>query len=420
MAVTGQPRPPATPATVVWGLGTGRHLRPLLARGPVLVLAIDVPPSAPLALEERLAPDVLVAARTGTLRVVHGSPQVLARAFQACPQAALHVHVPALDAAPEPAQPLARLVARVHAEQRDAARHRARMRTNVTRNAGVLARATPLHTWAGAARGHVALVLAAGPSLPRALPHLAPWYRRGPVIAVDTALPLLVRAGLDPHVAATVDPHPASMRHLDAGVPRTAVCACQPYAHPDVVAAFTRHVAAAPAGDRLWDVLAPRLDLPRVHTCGTVLLYALQIAHTMAPDAVIVAGADFAPLGAWSHAPGTAHATRDVATPACTRDSRGRALATTRALRQFQDAIEATLATTPIPHLFVDGGGAAVRGATMVAPEALATTGPTPGAGTRWHPPVPAPLAPHQVAARTDLIRRMLAQFDSHGRTTHD
>ena len=76
---------------------------------------------------------------------------------------------------------------------------------------------------AGLFRGLPALVLAAGPSLDLALPHLAALRQRLLLVAVDTSLQLCLRQNVEPDFLITVDPQYWNSRYLDWARPRSTV-----------------------------------------------------------------------------------------------------------------------------------------------------------------------------------------------------
>ncbi len=95
---------------------------------------------------------------------------------------------------------------------------------NLTRNAGLLRTAKPVSDLFNIAEGMPALVAAGGPSLDRFLGELPGLAERCIVIAVDTSLKALVRAGVQPDFVVVVDPQYWNSRHLDwVHAPETAV-----------------------------------------------------------------------------------------------------------------------------------------------------------------------------------------------------
>lgn len=401
---------------IVWGLGTGRHLvRFVRNRKRVRVLALDLDAGDATAVEARLSarPALLAAWKRGQLEIVTGPPEQLARSFAAAEGAPVHVHEPALDAAPPSHRRLAATIERISSERASARRHAGRMRANLRANLPTIAASPPMSALAGAARGRAVIVVAAGPSLSRFLPLLERAARTAPTVVVDTALPVCARAGVRVDVAVCVDPHPETTAHFE-GVEPDSVLAYQPFVPPEILRRYARRCVAAPRGDAFWERVAPLLGIPLVDVVGTVLLYALQIAEVCRPDAVLLVGADLALVGGLSHARGCAHARRIDGAPTTTLRADGTRVPTTFALRRFQAAVEAHLARTPIRHFALDGGGATLEGATMID-ERTADDLVTRLAASNGRSDFAAHVAtpPTDPDARRAILEARLAEFDS-------
>jgi hypothetical protein len=406
---------------VVFGLGTGRHLvEPVLRGERLVVFAVDVAPGAPEEVPTRIAgyPEVVAAMERGQLEVVVADVPGVAARFQRLAEASsdaptVDVHLPALDAAPPDLQQLARTVERVHLEHVHGRAVPPRMIENLQRNVEHIARAASLEAVRGLARGFPGFVVAAGPSARAALGFLRTAGRLGPVVAVDTIWPLFATAGLEVDCLATVDPHRESLDHLRGGTRGIDVLAFQPYAMPDLVEASPRRMVALPAGDRLFDACAAELGFPRVQVVGTVLLYALQVAEMMGCSPIVVLGADLAHVGGLTHARGSARARVRIASGATVLDARGEPVPTSRMLLRFHAAIEQHVAGSKTPHWFVDGGGARISGARMVALDRVRAelgprSWPRPAGGLLGHEPGGEGPTPRQ---RELILRRFLAEF---------
>lgn len=402
-------------SVLLWGLGTGRRTRALLREGvTVEVLALDVDPRRPEDAERVVdACELLTAARSaGRLRLVVGAATELAARLAARDvPARMEVDLAALASVPPSARSLARTVERIHLEQADARRHGPRLRANLAENLDAIVSAPSLHALAGASAGRPAFVLAAGPSAASAMSWLGEARRHGPLVAVDTALPLCRRAGVPVDCLVSVDPHPTSAVHLSQGTDDVALLAFQPYCAPAIVDAFPNRVLALPRGDRLCDRAARMLDLPSLPIAETVLLYALQVAAALGCGPIVLVGADFAHVGGRSHAEGTATSRTLGPSGLVVEGTTGAAVPTSSSLLRFLAEVERHVAHTAVPHLAVDGGGAAIDGARRVSSSACA----------RWlqrRPTIPArplaalaPVSPAVAARRrtvwTTLVREM-------------
>lgn len=366
------PSPSSCEHALVWGLGSGRRVRELLRQGlHVEVLALDVDPERPelAAAIVDACPRLRDALAQGRLRVVLGSPSELGARLHAIERDHVQVHVDlaALSAVPPSARTLARTVERIHLEQLDLHRFAARMRSNLRDNVDAMARAGAIDGWRGAATGQPVFVLAAGPSARAAMPLLQTAATRGPVVAVDTALPLCREFDVPVDVLVSVDPHPQSEVHLGRGCDRVGALAFQPFCAPALVRAFETRMLGLPRGDALCDRAALALDLPSFPVAGTVLLYALQVAQLLGAAPVILIGADFAHVGGRTHAEGTA-TSRAIESAGCfVHDTRGAPVPTSSSLQRFHAAIEQHVANAAAPAWYLDGGGAAIAGAHAIA-----------------------------------------------------
>jgi hypothetical protein len=401
---------------LLWGLGTGRKVRALLREGAyVEVLALDVDPARPDDAERVIADcELLTAAREhGRLRVVVGSAADLAaRLCHVEDPARMEVDLAALAGVPAAARSLARTVERIHLERADVRRHGPQMRANLVANLDAMSCAPGLHTLAGTAIGRAAFVVAAGPSAADAISWLPAARAHGPIIAVDTALPLLRGAGVPIDVLVSVDPHAASEVHLSSGTDGVGMLAFQPYCAPQIVRAFSRRVLALPRGDRLCDRAARMSDLPSVPVAGTVLLYALQVAAVLGCDPVVIVGADFAHVGGRSHAVGTATSRTVGPSGLVVADAHGNAVPTSHALLRFLSEIERHVAESPARHVAVDGGGAAIAGTRRVSSAACARWLQVRPAANAGPLAPPLPLAPLAVARRRRVWSALLGEMD--------
>lgn len=403
-------------AVLLWGLGTGRRARALLREGSsVEVLALDIDPSRPEAAERIVGECELLttARRGGRLTVVVGAASELAARL--CTRAVPHrmeVDLGALANVPAAARALARTVERIHLEQADARRHGPQLRANLATNVDAIAAAPSLHAIAGMAAGQPAFVLAAGPSAARGMAWLVEASRHGPIIAVDTALPLCRAANVPVDCLVSVDPHPASADHLWQGTGDVGMLAFQPYCAPAIVDAFPQRVVALPRGDRLCDRATRMLDMASVPIAGTVLLYALQVAAALGCAPIVLVGADFAHVGGRSHAIGTATSRTVGPSGLVVADANGEPVPTSHSLLRFLAEVERHIGESPVQHIAIEGGGAAIAGARRVSHSAFARwlRGRAPARTATLSPP--AALAPGAIARRRRIWSTLLGEFD--------
>jgi hypothetical protein len=148
---------------------------------------------------------------------------------------------------------------------------------------------------AAAMEGIPAFLAAAGPSLDGILPLLPALRERCLIVAVDTALRLLLRAGIDPDFAVVVDPQFWNARHLDhAPAPETRLVA-ESAVYPSVL----RHPFAGaflcgslfPLGRFIEDRVDPKGELG---AGGSVATTAWDFTRLLGPPAIYIAGLDLA------------------------------------------------------------------------------------------------------------------------------
>ena len=77
-----------------------------------------------------------------------------------------------------------------------------------------------------------ALVVSAGPSLKQSLPHLVGIQNKIPIFCPDTSVPILLKAGIRPHVAASKERNTMSVQHFEAINSSEVALACCPVLRP--------------------------------------------------------------------------------------------------------------------------------------------------------------------------------------------
>jgi predicted O-methyltransferase YrrM len=154
------------------------------------------------------------------------------------------------------------------------------------------------------------VLLAAGPSLDRALPVLARHQHEAVLIATDTALRPCLAAGVAPHFCVAVDPSAANGRHLsDLAVPeRTWLCA-EGSLLPEAMAAFGDRLIVFRVGDHApWSWMSTiGLERGVLRAWGSVLTTAFDLATTIGGSPIVFAGADLAYTDARPYCSGTTY-----------------------------------------------------------------------------------------------------------------
>lgn len=166
---------------------------------------------------------------------------------------------------------------------------------NLATNRAVLPKAISIDAVDSLFKDIPALILAGGPSLEDVLPHLQELSRRCLIIAVDTALRAIVRAGVVPDIIAAVDPQYWNTRHLDwcgAGTGHTLILA-ETATHPAVFRRLQGRCIMTrtrfPLGVLFEDAAGLRGEL---RAGGSVATAAWELAYRLGCRPLMAAGLD--------------------------------------------------------------------------------------------------------------------------------
>ncbi|MDR3342150.1 MAG: DUF115 domain-containing protein [Treponema sp.] len=153
--------------------------------------------------------------------------------------------------------------------------------------------------------GHAA-ISAAGPSLDMQLPLLAEKRDQVFLIAVDTSLPSLLQAGLEPDAVVSIDCQHISYYHFMAGLP-VHIPLYLDLASPSVVASRSAHPRFFSGGHPLTRYISRYWrPVPEIDTAGGNVTYAaLSLADSLGAEQVELYGADFAYPQGRTYARGT-------------------------------------------------------------------------------------------------------------------
>lgn len=178
---------------------------------------------------------------------------------------------------------------------------------NLSENFAPLTRARPVARLFHTTPGATALVCGAGPSLTRDLPKLLKIRDRCVVIAVDTALQILLKHGLDPDIVVSVDPQPVNRYYLEGCEDSRALFVVDPttcYASLRLLPPERLYYlwSPFPLAKLFFDALdeAPG----EVAFGGSVSTNAYDLALKMGCRRVLLAGQDLSFTGGLAHAKG--------------------------------------------------------------------------------------------------------------------
>jgi len=215
-----------------------------------------------------------------------------------------------------------------------------------------------------------ALVVAAGPSLEHALPYLKRQRGEARLIAVTTALRVLVRAGILPDLVAAVDPRLELGMHFDD-------LDLQPFhatplvylagVHPAVLDRWPGpRLAAFRAGSRDFADYAP-VRKAELYCSGTVTHAAIDLAQRLGAPEIVLIGVDFCFPEGKAHA-GEAPLREGLAGVGPTAlNGHGRRVASNLALLGYLRDLETYIAAHPeLRFLKVGREGAAIEGASWL------------------------------------------------------
>lgn len=312
---------------VVLGFGLGYHVRALLDRLPasshVIVIESD---AAALSNVARTAMPTLFGEWLLSPRLqllVCRDPAVLplrlAASFSACDALALHLipHVPSMQLVPAffaaamqgirehlPAAAAAHLAGLDATLENDLC--------NVWANLSPAWRGGDIDALKDTCRSRPVIVVSAGPSLTEALPHLPALVGHAVIVATAPTVTVLLAHGIRPDVVVTVDPFHENLAHFVpwVEVPLPLVFYQRAYrgifdhVHSPACAFSMREEEPLP----LKADSRPSIFFPG----GSVAFSALQLAHHMGGNPVVLVGQDFAFAEGRTHASGVDYG-RDVA-----------------------------------------------------------------------------------------------------------
>ena len=186
-----------------------------------------------------------------------------------------------------------------------------RMLFNCLRNLPVILSATPVQSLQARCAGEPAFVVAAGPSLDKNIAELRDARDHGWVIAVDTALGPLRKAGIEPQFIVTFDPSQLNERHFSGWPPLGQTILAF---HPEVYWEIPRNyfgkaktLVLHDGENRLLSELGlspqPGRGVPRGIMTGHL---AFNLAVYLGCDPIVLVGMDlaFPDAGGWTHATG--------------------------------------------------------------------------------------------------------------------
>lgn len=165
---------------------------------------------------------------------------------------------------------------------------------NLARNLGRFVDSRAVGDLTGCLRGVPTLILGAGPSLDRVLPHLPELAERMAIIAVDTALGPCMAQGVEPDFLVVVDPQYWNTRHLDRSTPSRTILISESSTHPRVFELLGRLPtyfcsSLFPLGEYLESAIGAR---GKLGAGGSVSTTAWDFARVIGSSEIVTAGVD--------------------------------------------------------------------------------------------------------------------------------
>lgn len=195
--------------------------------------------------------------------------------------------------------------------------------------------------WKNAFEGVPAIICGAGPSLAEDFSTLK--REQALIIAGGSAIPALLQAGVQPHLAMALDPNPEELERLRDLSSLKAPLLCSPRLQKSVLDTFAGPVGYlySATGGLVEEWLREALGLPAHVPVGdtlgreafSVTTLAVAYAHFLGCDPIILAGVDLAYTGGKRYAPGVS-ASREEGSDSILekkmvrKDKRGKAIQT--------------------------------------------------------------------------------------------
>ncbi|NGX45386.1 MAG: hypothetical protein K940chlam2_00536 [Chlamydiae bacterium] len=184
---------------------------------------------------------------------------------------------------------------------------------NVARNMPRLANAFDVRGWKGAFKGVPLVICGAGPSLEKSIPALKKWRDHALVLAGGSAIPLLEKLGVTPHLGIALDPNSEEMDRLVAATGFEVPLLFSPRLHRDVLATTSGPLGfiASGTGGLAEDWLFEALGMEGKPICPdlgseafSVTTLSLSLGYVLGCDPIIFAGVDLAYTGGRRYAGG--------------------------------------------------------------------------------------------------------------------
>ena len=177
---------------------------------------------------------------------------------------------------------------------------------NIARNIVPFIKSTAIKNFYGKFAKIPAIVVAAGPSLCESLDFIRENSRKAVIIAVDTAMPILAKAGIQPHFCVAVDPQLVNARYFE-GLPKLdTLLVADPTVHPSVFHFYKGPVAVTGiAFDIMKWIENICGEKGEITHGGSVSTNAFDLAQRLSCSPIILTGQDLSFTGGRVHPKGS-------------------------------------------------------------------------------------------------------------------
>ena len=177
---------------------------------------------------------------------------------------------------------------------------------NIARNIVPFMKSTAIKNFYGKFAGIPAIVVAAGPSLCESLDFIKQNANKAVIIAVDTAMPVLAKAKIQPHFCMAVDPQLVNARYFEALPKLDTLLVADPTVHPSV---FHLYKGPAAVTSIAFDIMKWIENIcgekGEITHGGSVSTNAFDLAQRLLCSPIILVGQDLSFTGGRAHAKGS-------------------------------------------------------------------------------------------------------------------
>jgi len=177
---------------------------------------------------------------------------------------------------------------------------------NIARNILPFMKSAAIKNFYGKFAGIPAIIAAAGPSLCESLDFIRQSKHKAVIIAVDTAMPILVKAGIQPHFCVAVDPQLVNARYFE-GLPKLdTLLVADPTVHPSVFHLYKGPTAVTGIAFNIMKWIENICgEKGEITHGGSVSTNAFDLAQRLSCSPIILTGQDLSFTGGRAHARGS-------------------------------------------------------------------------------------------------------------------